>query len=515
MKGTWLIVCAIFIIGFWLRATDLGTGLTIDEGLWLVRAPNFIDAIIQHNWTNTYQAPHPGIITMWISGIFMRSIPALDFTTKLSIARMPIVLITSVSIIFIFYFVRLIFNTKIALLSAMLVALDPFLLAHSRLIHQDAMLATFMTMSLLALMAFLNYRKIWMMISGGIFAGLAILTKMPGLFLMLFIPSVIIASIQNKMDSIRYILLIFLIIILTFFLLWPAMWVDPIGTIEKMVHDPSCGLEVAVESPHGSGYFWGIISDGNYGPLFYPTCFLMMSTPITLVFSVLCVGIVTKRIWRGGLTSFDKNISILILYIILFMAQMALGLTAFPRYVLPIFPTVDILAGIGIYLSFEKYLCKKWIFCLLLVMVTIMQMSLLVPISPYFLSYSNPVVFGGPSHAPEMNLMGWGEGNDLAAKYLNEKPNASNLTVAAQYAGFDPYFKGTTKTFYQSQGKTGEQKAFNGSNYAVFYICAIQRNFDKDLWNVYKIKTPEKIIILNGMQYCWIYRTNQSNLEQQ
>jgi len=119
-----------------------------------------------------------------------------------------------------------------------------------------------------------------------------------------------------------------------------------------------------------------------------------------------------------------------------------------------------------------------------------------VPIAPYYLSYSNPVVLGGPQHAPEYLLVGWGEGQDLAAAYLNNKTGAEHLKVFVQYSGFAQYFKGKTTNNTAS------------ADYIVFYSCAVQRHYNEDVWNRYRNKTPEKVIVLNNIEYCWIYPTH-------
>lgn len=79
MDKAWYIVCAIFLLSLSLRATDLGTGLTTDEILWIDRAPGFIDAILSHQWDETYKVPHPGVVTMWLSGISIKVFNGSDF----------------------------------------------------------------------------------------------------------------------------------------------------------------------------------------------------------------------------------------------------------------------------------------------------------------------------------------------------------------------------------------------------------------------------------------------------
>lgn len=504
MKNVWLVVLVIFLLGLSLRIIDLGTGLTTDEILWIDRAPGFIDAILSHQWDETFKAPHPGVVTMWLSGISIKAFNGSGFPAKLSFARAPTVIITSLSIILIFYFIRILFNTKIALLSATLIALDPFLLAHSRLIHLDAILTSFMLLCLLSLMVFLKKPRAELLIMAGILLGLSILTKLPAIFLIAFIPFIVLfLSNETKKKSFMYILFITAIAAMTFFLIWPAMWVSPIETLMKMIFDQQSGLEVAVKSPHGSGFFLGAIDNGNHGLLFYPVSFLMMETPITLLFLPIFLAIGIKKLIKDNLNFFNKNIITLCAYIILFSMQMIFSLKAFPRYILPVFPAVDILVAAGIYFVFKKYINKNSVFYLLLGSIILLHLSLILPISPYFLSYTNPIIFGGPSNAPNMTLMGWGEGNDLAANYLNEKPDAQNITVAVDYYGFTQYFIGKTIPLDESVD------FIDGVDYIVFYISALQRDWSKDPWEYYKTKEPEKVIELNGINYCYVYKTSR------
>lgn len=502
MDKAWLVVLGIFILSLSLRATDLGTGLTNDEVLWIERAPSFIDAILSHQWNETYKVPHPGVVTMWLSGIFIKTFQPNDFHSMLSIARAPTVIVSSLSILLIFYLMKILFNTQIALLSATLIALDPFFLAHSRLIHLDAMLTTLMLLCLLSLMAFLKKPGALLLIMVGTLLGSAILTKLPAIFLIAFIPPTIL-FLSNDKIYIKYLFYIYFIAAVTFILFWPSMWVSPIDTLSKMLFDQQSGLEVVVKNPHGSGFFWGMIDDGNHGPLFYPVSFLMMTTPMTMLFLPIFFGFFIKNLCKSGLDDFNKKLIVIILYVILFTAQMALSLKSFPRYILPVFPMVDIMAAIGLYFLFKKYINKNLVLYSLLGGLIIAQLSLLIPISPYFLSYTNPIAFGGPSHATDMILMGWGEGNDLAANYLNQKPDAQNLTVAVDYNGFAQYFMGKTIPM------DGTLSVIENADYIVFYISALQRNWNKDVLEYFRNETPEKIIEWNGIDYCHIYKTGR------
>ncbi len=177
---TLLIPLLIFLIAFIPRIIDLGTGLTIDERNWLVRGPRFIHWVSEGNFIQTYVSYHPGVTTNWLSGLFQEffSQPGMDFSQTLSIARFPVALITSLGILLMYFLLKGLFHEKIAILATVLIALDPFYLAHSRLIHTDALVTTFMIISLLAFLLYLRKpdRIFLLMITGG-FLGLAILTK--------------------------------------------------------------------------------------------------------------------------------------------------------------------------------------------------------------------------------------------------------------------------------------------------------------------------------------------------
>ena len=65
---------------------------------------------------------------------------------------------------------------------------------------------------------------------------------------------------------------------------------------------------------------------------------------------------------------------------------------------------------------------------------------------PYYLSYFNPLM-GGSQRAPQVLMIGWGEGLDRAARYLNDKPDADQLYVMSWYfpGCFSYFFKGISR----------------------------------------------------------------------
>jgi hypothetical protein len=120
---------------------------------------------------------------------------------------------------------------------------------------------------------------------------------------------------------------------------------------------------------------------------------------------------------------------------------------------------------------------------------------------PYYLTYYNPLL-GGIRAAERAVTIGWGEGLELAAEYLNQKPDAENMRVSAWYQStFAPFFKGEAISYSQEKGKA------MAGDYVVFYINQLQRRFpDDELFRYFETRyQPEKIIPLKGVNYAVIY----------
>jgi 4-amino-4-deoxy-L-arabinose transferase-like glycosyltransferase len=420
---------------------------------------------------------------------------------------------------------------KTAVLASVLIAMDPFYLAHSRFICTDALLTTFMALSLLSFLVWvrLPQKSVFLITAGG-FLGFALLTKQPAECLIpFFLLALVIRQIVISYNStwnlkktcadcfstpfFRSILKPFLIILViagvVFVLFWPAMWAAPATVIHKL----EAGLEKVVEHPHEEmGYFLGVVTTtDNYGPLFYPVVLVMKLTPVTLVFSLVVIFGVICSFRKAKFSNENLIIIFLLLFIALFCTLMTIGEKKMDRYLLPLFPYFDILAAMGIcvcYSFISSLKCRtktrkfKGIFTgdtafgVLVTLIIILQAALIVPIAPYYLSYSNPVVLGGPQHSPDYILVGWGEGQDLAAAHLNNKTGAERMKVVDQYSGFAQYFKGTMINNPAS------------ADYIVFYSSMVQRHYNEDLWNRHGNETPEKVIVLNNIEYCWIYPTH-------
>ena len=91
--------------------------------------------------------------------------------------------------------------------------------------------------------------------------------------------------------------------------------------------------------------------------------------------------------------------------------------------------------------------------------------------------------------------IGWGEGIDQAARYLNNKPNSENFRVDSWY------FEGSFSYFYNPT-----YSLFPDADYAVIYAHQWQRSTPRELLAYISERTPEHTIWINGIEYVRIYK---------
>jgi hypothetical protein len=150
--------------------------------------------------------------------------------------------------------------------------------------------------------------------------------------------------------------------------------------------------------------------------------------------------------------------------VLIFLVGFTISAKKFDRYLLPTYAPLDILAGMGwsslvavlastrqgFLNSFGKYAA---LFVGLLIIV--LQAGLSLQNYPYYFTYYDPLM-GGSSKAPAVMHVGWGEGLDQAARYLNQKPNAAQLSAISwgSTGCLSYFFKGTTRSILLEETST-------------------------------------------------------------
>jgi hypothetical protein len=562
----------LFLVAFLPRAFGLDVFVTPDEYLWINRSGEFLAALLRADWAATFQVGHPGLTTRWtgVLGILATYLPRLqtasspwlvdgqpfqDLLADMSIhlpevlaaTRYPTAILTSMGVVGLYFLVRPLFGQRAALMSAVLLPLEPFYLALSRVIHHDALSTTFMALSLLSFMVHLRKHRPFLYLAlSGLMAGLAFLSKSPSLFLVPFTLLLSLGAYWLQKGSLwpldwrcvaelgRDWAIWGLIATLVFVLLWPAMWIDPLGTIQGVI-DKASGYAA---SPHERGNFFLGRVGMDPGPLFYPVALLFRLTPLTLLgvggSVLLLLGLSSEayRNWRRIPNPpraephrwCVMQVFALWAFILLYTLFMTTGAKKFDRYLLPIFPMIDILAALGLLALGE--MVREWakgrfgvapripsfrISALGLGLVLLLQGGFALPHYPYYLTYYNPLL-GGIRQAAQTLLIGWGEGYEQTVRYLNQKDDAAHLSVATWYAKqcVAPSFGGQAhKLNVNSQEPIGVVPWYD-TDYVISYINQVQRDIPNPATvSFFRSQQPEYIVHIKGLDYAAIYKVPQ------
>jgi hypothetical protein len=248
------------------------------------------------------------------------------------------------------------------------------------------------------------------------------------------------------------------------------------------------------------------------GPWFYPAVLAFRTTPLVLLGLVVAPLLLfgSQKDVKRELVKRGDSAAILA-YACLFTMLITLGAKKFDRYMLPVILALDIVAawglvGLGKKLKVQSPKLKLQIWMVRLRspqvldfgfwILLLLQAGHIMSYHPHYLAYYNPL-FGGPPRAVQVLPMGWGEGMDLAARYLNQKEDAAYLRVATWgIPGFAPLFKGQTEELTEHNLATAD--------YAVLYISDVQQE-SPGTATLYGQQQPEHVAQIHGVDYAWIY----------
>jgi Dolichyl-phosphate-mannose-protein mannosyltransferase len=540
-----LIMVAVAIIA--PRAPALNRFVTADEWAWVGRSAGFYTSFRLKDFAGTFQHSHPGVTAMWAGTLaYLWRYPGLvwDATPTtvdnfhrlerflkargrpamliLESARYFMVIGTTLALVLAFLATKRLFGIWPALVGLLLIAFDPFHIGLTRLLHLDGLISSLMFLAVVSFLCFNYQGRRWYDLLLATFAtGFAWLTKSPSIFLVPFFGLVSMVAIWNgwhqdkrmNWDNFWHSSWPFLVVVLgaalIFIVFWPSMWVNPIGTLTQMFDTTSA---YALEGHTREVFFSGRIVDGDPGWLFYPINYLWRTTPGVLAGLALALLAFFKR-WSPLEEKRRREIAVLlVLDALLFAVMMSLGAKKFDRYIIPSFPPLDLVAGIGwaALLGWvwgrPKQPAARWAAVGLGVLVIGSQVFLAGRTYPYYLTYYNPLL-GGSAKAPEVMMIGWGEGLDQAARYINSLPKSERMKVMSLYPPGSVSYILNGEAFNQPpvwEGP-GPLKA-QGIDYMIIYRNQIQRQLpDPAMLNYFAGQEPEYEVLINGLLYAQVY----------
>lgn len=453
-----------------------------DEDRWQARTAGYTRKLANGQWSQLLQAPHPGATVVLLSA-------TANATYTLAMQKLPLAFTAGLLILALGYVYGTLWGTPAGILVVLLLAYNPLLFAHSRVFGLDALLSLLLSLSLGLLFLWRASMQKRYAVAAGATAAAAILTKLPGLVIL---PTTAILAVwwlcisNRKQDIWRAALLWLLSFTVAAIVILPPFLLDTVGTFRQLA---DTFTSPGYQSEH-LGSVW-----------YYAASLFFFSAPAHVLVIVLLPLFFTKQNDRKQ-SVIPTEVWGLLLSLVLFITMMSFGSKKGDRYILPALVSFDLLAAAGL-----TGLLKMWfdrtrrpVVAAALVLVgalIVWQAVDIVRLHPYNLAYVNPLTkqWYGDRH------LGWGEGLDLAAEYLNQKPHASELTVASYYNNeFATYFVGNAIPAHQHDAASVD--------YVVLYRSMFDRGTDAwetDVLNLYRACQPEHTISLNNLPYAWIY----------
>ncbi len=558
-----LLIFSLFFLAGIPRFLSLDAHWSSDETRWLNRSADFMSAVKQGRFAETLIAYHPGVTTMWIAGIrtFFTE-PAID-VLNLARARLFIGIIIWAGIGTACLLLHRLFGKWIALASFACLAYSPLFLAQTRRAHTDALATIFILLTVLLFLRYAQNRqnRRYLVLSGIAF-GLAVLSKSYAVILLLWIP-ICLFFFRNQKKHTEGLLtyaaegLCFLnCAAITTIVSWPIFWSLPFGilfvyllgstyvlvrvlkkgtitlkslslwtaiaalgvtcirvlqTVQYVLDRVNWAVTTAHEVEH---FFLGKVA---YDPgwLFYPFVLTIKSTPLMLPLALIgCILLWKARKHSDETTHQFRMALLLVAGTVLFTICLSATSKKFSRYLLPAFPMLEILAAIGFVEALKwSYNALRSRFQTLKIPVYKNALLLITCIGLFFIQLF-PVLARHPYYGTYYNLcwrltditkiitIGEASGLDLAANYLNQKPNAQKLVakvspLATEFVYY--YFRGRVYRADRENEPTPD--------YEVVYIRDSQIGWVPQTGTLNG--KLEKSITLNGIDLIWIYRVQQ------
>jgi 4-amino-4-deoxy-L-arabinose transferase-like glycosyltransferase len=537
----WLVL-VVALLPRWLAPAPF---LTWDEPTWAYRSLRFTRALQTADLAGTWQSPHPGVVTMWAgaAGItaaglgedlaFVDALPDFDeddvallrqVLPALGPGRRAIAVLSALLIGGVTALLVGLVGPWTALLAGLLLALDPWLLAHTRVLHLDGLLALLLLASALATLRHLHGDGRRWLLLGGALGGLAMLEKSPGLFgapfAALLITVVLLAqeglSLRTWIRIGREGLLWAGAAALAYVALWPALWVDPAGMGGRMF-----GYALQAAGGAREAVFFAGQVQPDPGILFYGTVLAFRLTPLVVLGLVAGTLLAARELRGGRLTG-----PVLIVFALLFLLFMGQSAKKFARYVLPAALALDVAAAVGLagLVAFaadriggraggaprsvmeEASLSRRSPTRATMVAGATMAGLLLVQGlwalagRPHHLATYAPHL-GGTAAAARWIPIGWGEGTELAVAWLNAQPGAEEATLAT------PSMTLVGPGFL---GQTLKVRDWREADYVLLYVDDVQIGEPDEVQLFRGVREPLHVVRLRGVDYAWIFAGGES-----
>jgi len=483
---------------------------------WKARTYDFGQGVATLDFEKTVQKYHPGVTLMWIG---TASVKAYNLYYDLVFGYPPVdnsiatvfelhfvqklFLVISIGVVlgFIIHVLKKLFGKRVALVFGVLVSLEPFYYALTRVFHLEGLMSTLMIASFLWFYYYLQERKLSRLILSAVFASLAFLTKtsavylIPFIVLITFLDSILEGNnpIEGFKGLIRPCSLWTGISLLGFFLLWPAMWVYPgkaLATIYRGV------FTIGVERGHTQLYFGNLTE--NPGKFYYLVVLALRSSVfllLGLLGSIIPLKYGNKRERKFILYAF--------LFAFFYTIQITIPSKKLDRYILPAILSLSLISSFFYAYIISRKLRKIGL-CVFLTAIILGTFNIFMLKKDYF-SYFNPL-FGGLRKGLFVLEPKWIIGQHEIQNYFNRLPRPESMSIIAfpekyytqiwpfiQQIGDRPVIKDLTpyaKQAHYFAYPIWDDRSVDEGRFELEYLDSVYLR-DVPVWNIYRQIFPD------------------------
>jgi hypothetical protein len=498
---------ALFVVFFYLtRVPRLENDIINPDGVnWHFRSEQFVVALKQRIWENTYQHYHPGVSLMWITGVPVEilkqvtgvkvynqfTFEAFDFIAKYFLINVQLWL----SLVLIFLLTRIV-HFNYAYLVVFLLNAEPFFLGNSRLYHLDVLLTLLLACGVASLWKMYKTEKMLFTLLAAFFFSMAFLTKSAAigglLFALGFFVFLIIKTKSKKF--IKHLGIFLLGYVAVTFIFFPALWVKPVETMVSIFDEAE---RVGGRKGHGQIVLGEYTRDAGLG--FYPIVLLMKLSPFTVLGFALYV--LFCKYYAVGRE--DKYFTVFSgVFFLGYFVGMSLLSKKLDRYMLVMFPFIIYIAVLG-YGRLLNYVHTKnfrpIFFSAFVSSFGLVMLGLPVFMYfPWYFTYTSPV-FGNASNANRIVAQKpFGVGVHDLKNFIIQKygsyPRLGFIDIKpmkAIYPNRRIFDIREQKPYDDSLVVLGINETFEGKSegYAdAFVLDAVFRINGLDYWRIYKKK---------------------------
>lgn len=518
--GTTVTALALFVLALVPRLAEAPGFVTWDELFWTRASLRFHRELDGQDWKGTYVIGQPGVVTMWLASgaLAVRGLaggPAMreailsagqlkyrddDVATLRALVphwrglAAATAVFAAAACVLAWAWLRAPWGGGAALAAGVALALEPFFIAHSRVVALDAVLAGLCLLAVIAVARYAAAGDARWLVAGAILGGLALVQKVPAASVVLYGLIVAVLAAWHRGGARRAVpagLAWCGVAALVAFVAWPALWVAPVATLGRV----AATLRTYQAEAYDAMFFAGTAGQPP-GPWFYPAVLAWRLSP--LVWLGLA-GLAWRAVRRDGGVPWLTAV-VLLGGGVAYLAMLTVPATKFDRYALPAMLPLVALAGLGWYHALAAVVgahtrrwWRSWLPAAAVLGLGLVQLATVD--RPYYLAWYNPLA-GGLATAQGVLPLGWGEGMDQVTTFLDGLPESGATTVAAE--GFVSLAPASVRLVRATTD------ACRTADYVLVYV--FDRQLGRPAARAYATAQPVLTAMVGGAPFAWLYK---------